>query len=150
MAAEPLESEPVPEQTEALDGPQEAPQEADPPTDAMTPEQQAQARVECVQEAADLALADGATYVATVPQGTVSISKVTSHTDGLGAWWVDVWLAGAPEDGEPSYRIYNPPLLVEDPEGTENVGGVLYRLDPMAALAQVIGLNGGATRPRKR
>jgi hypothetical protein len=130
--------------------PQMTPWEAEPPTEDMTPEEQAQARVECVQEAADLALADGQIYTATVLEGVVSIQQVTSHTDGLGAWWVDVWLFGAILDGEPGWRIYNPPLLVPDPEGDTNVNGTMYRLDPMLALAQTVGANGGATKPRKR
>jgi hypothetical protein len=116
----------------------------------MTPEQQAQARVQCVQEAADLALADGQIYAATVPEGEVKIQQVTSHSDGLGAWWVDVWLAGAILDGEPGFRIYNPPLLVPDPNGDVDVSGTMYRMDPMLALAQAIGANGGATKPRRR
>lgn len=150
MTAEPLESAGTPEHPDGADAPEMAPQEAEPPTEEMTPEQQAQARVECVQEAADIALADGAIYTASTVYGDVRISKVTSHSDGLGAWWVDAWLFGASPEAEPSYRVYNPPLLVPDPNGTENIGGVMYRLDPMAALAEVIAINGGATRPGKR
>lgn len=129
---------------------QEAVQGAEPPTEEMTPEQQAQARVECVQEAADAAFAVANPYVTVNTYGTVSICALTSHTDGVGAWWVDVWLAGSDTAADPSYRIYNPPLLVEDPNGDQNVGGVMYRLDPMGAVAEVIGMLGGATRPRTR
>lgn len=89
-------------------------------------------RVEALQAAADLALP----YAVTTAHGTVRIGKVTSDGDH-----VDVWLTGAPPDGEPSYRIVNPPLLAEDlaaPTG--------YREDPMLALAQVLAANGGASR----
>lgn len=131
-------------------GPQASAEGAEPPTEEMAPEQQAQARVQCVQAAADEALAVANPYTIVNSYGTVSLCAVTSHTDGNGAWWVDVWLAGVPTEADPSYRIYNPPLLVEDPNGDQNVGGTLYRLDPIGAVAEVVGMLGGATRPRRR
>src|SRR5690606_27275894 len=42
---------------------------------------------------------------------TVQISRVEHH-DAPDGGYADVWLAG--NAAEPHYRIYNPPLLVED------------------------------------
>lgn len=41
-------------------------------------------------------------------------------------------------DGDPHYRIFNPPLLAEDPAGPVVVDGRRYRLDPVMAVAEVI------------
>lgn len=57
---------------------------------------------------------------------------------------------GGPAGGDPHYRVVNPPQLVEDPDGDVELRGRRWRVDPLAALAEVIGRNGGATLRRDR
>lgn len=116
---------------------------------AGTPQEDALARVEALQAAADTVLVDGATYAAVTPHGEVHICDVTSsESDGIG--WVDVTVAGETVGGDPHFRIFNPPTLVPDPEGPVEVRGRRYREDPMAALACVIASQGGASGRRVR
>lgn len=112
-------------------------------------QEDANGRVEAVQAAADVALADGATYAAATPHGQVHICDVTSaETDGVA--YVEVTVAGETVGGDPHFRIFNPPTLVPDPDGPVEVRGRTYREDPMAALACVIANQGGATARRSR
>lgn len=67
---------------------------------------------------------------------------------------IEVWV-GDPVGNDPHYRIFNPPVLVEDPRGSivKEVSGRSgqlarrrYRVDPVAAVAEALALNGGARR----
>ncbi len=79
-------------------------------------------------------------YVRTTPTGEVRIEALSlSEVDGTGVLEISV---GDPENGDPRFRVVNPPTLVRDPDGS-------FREDPLAALAQVIGEHGGSAR-RKR
>lgn len=49
---------------------------------------------------------------------------------------VEVWLGE--KNGEPAYRIFNPPTLARDPLGDIEVRGQMYREDPLAAVAEAI------------
>lgn len=109
-----------------------------------TAEEMALARVEAVQRAADVVLADGAIYAVPTPQGEVHICEVTRQQDGPAAW-VEVKLHGETQGGDPVFRIFNPPMLAEDPAGPIEINGRRYREDPIAAVAQVVGSLGGAT-----
>ena len=55
---------------------------------------------------------------------------------------------GDPAGGDPHFRIYNPPTLVPDPAGDVDRDGVRYRVDPVAAVAHAVALNGGARQDR--
>lgn len=113
-----------------------------------TPEEQAAARAAAVQAAADVALADGQIYAAVTPQGEVRICRITSHVEGT-ATWVEVYLQGAAEGSPPNFRIFNPPLLVADPNGTIEINGQHFREDPMLAVAYAVAEHGGATGPKR-
>lgn len=63
---------------------------------------------------------------------------------------VEVHLEDGTEGGDPHFRIVNPPLLVEDPAGDVLTGNGTFRLDPVAALANVIGSLGGAIKRKGR
>lgn len=63
--------------------------------------------------------------------------------EGDGREWVEVTVAD-PQCGDPSFRVFNPPALVPDPNGDVERNGQRYRHDPLAALARVIGQAGGA------
>lgn len=76
--------------------------------------------------------------------GTVDLLSV-SVADGCVCVTV-----GDPAGGDPDFRIYNPPTLVPDPNGEVDRDGVRYRVDPVAAVAYAIALNGGARRDRGR
>lgn len=90
-------------------------------------------------------------YVRRTRHGEVQLDTLTSHQDAEGNRWVEVMAGGGEvEGGDPHFRIFNPPLLVEDPAGPVERNGKRYREDPLAALAEVIGMNGGATRPKRR
>jgi hypothetical protein len=80
----------------------------------------------------------------------VKIRTVEYHQTDDGGY-VDVWVADTA--GDPHYRIYNPPVLVEDPQGEielrdpgegRGAGRVRrYREDPVAAIAEAIATHGG-------
>lgn len=61
-----------------------------------------------------------------------------------------------PANGEPHYRIINPPSLVHDASGDIQVGDLLYREDPVGAVAQLLvragagGKQAGTTRKAHR
>jgi hypothetical protein len=71
------------------------------------------------------------------PYGEVHIERAEVVADGPRSY-VDVFLAGS-NSGETNYRIVNPPTLIP--------GG---KLDPLTAIACVIGSLGGAQSPKGR
>lgn len=73
------------------------------------------------------------------PYGEVRIHSVKVDGD-----IVEVFLEGATEGGDPHFRVINPPLLVPDPDGDRLTVDGPHRLDPVAALVNVIGSLGGA------
>jgi hypothetical protein len=83
----------------------------------------------------------GQPYLGVTPAGEVRIEAL-GLSDGDGHVVVEIYV-GDPENGDPHFRVINPPTMVKDPDGS-------YREDPLAALAQVISDHGGATRKRKR
>lgn len=74
----------------------------------------------------------------------LQVLEVDGHTV------VEVWVGGDTENGDPHFRVVNPPQLVEDPQGPVEVRGRRYREDPVAALAEAVAANGGAMKPRRR
>lgn len=82
--------------------------------------------------------------------GEVSFESITTATDQNGIEYLEVYLRGDTVSGDPHFRIYNPPTLVPDPSGTvEGRGGRKYRDDPVGAVAEIIGRNGGRQKGRK-
>jgi hypothetical protein len=79
-------------------------------------------------------------YLRATPAGEVRIRAL--RLVEIGGHEVLEVTVGEPSNGDPSFRVVNPPTLVKEPDGS-------YREDPLAALAQVIGEHGGAAR-RKR
>src|SRR5215211_6603584 len=80
--------------------------------------------------------------------GPVSFGSITTQTDAQGQDYVEVYLNGQNENDDPHFRVWNPPLLVPDPEGDigiEEANGTvtLYREDPVMALAEALALRGG-------
>lgn len=79
-------------------------------------------------------------YVWATPAGEVRIQALSVlELDGHEVLDVTV---GDPTNGDPHFRVVNPPTVIREPDGS-------YREDPLAAVAQVIGEHGGAAR-RKR
>lgn len=81
--------------------------------------------------------------------GHVQFSSLVQKVDQNGFSYVEIYLRGQTESGDPHFRIWNPPLLVEDPQGPIEVGGKHYREDPLQALAEVIARNGGRRKDRR-
>lgn len=77
------------------------------------------------------------------PAGQVTFRQIeTRVVDDVAV--VDIWLGG-PLDGEPDYRLINPPMLAEDPAGPVLIAGRRYREDPIAAIAEVLAHRGKGT-----
>lgn len=94
-----------------------------------------------------IAVANGTVVCRTRRGQTVVIREVRRCT-GNGATWVEIWLGGNPEGADPHFRIFNPPQLVEDPQGDITHAGRRFRHDPLAALAEAIADHGGANKRR--
>jgi hypothetical protein len=110
--------------------------------------QRAKERVRAVQQAAGAVLKQGQEYAAQTPHGVVRVKGLTAHKDGE-VEWVEVQLAGETVSGETHYRIFNPPTLASDPAGDVQVNGRRFRYDPLAAVLEAVGGNGGAEQQRK-
>lgn len=91
----------------------------------------------------------GGRYVTRTPSGEVVLESL-ELVDSDGLRYLEVWAGGQTEGGDPHFRVVNPPLLVPDPDGDVVVRGEHFREDPLAALAEVIGANGGALARRRR
>lgn len=111
------------------------------------PPGRAQRAVEAWAEHQDQDQGDG-TYVGHSARGPVVLESVALEAETPEA--VDVRLQGETESQDPHFRVVNPPLLVEDPAGPVEINGKRFREDPLAALARVIGDNGGAQVQRGR
>lgn len=81
--------------------------------------------------------------------GEVVLDRVALKRDGE-LEYLDVHLGGETQGGDPHFRVVNPPTLVRDPAGDVVAHGERWREDPLAALAEAIGSNGGALAARKR
>lgn len=92
-----------------------------------------------------LAERNGGAGAHATPNGEVRIRSAVVTGDT-----VEVWLEGETIGGEPHFRIVNPPLLVEDANGDVLLGQGRFRLDPVAALAYVIGSLGGGIKRKGR
>ena len=79
------------------------------------------------------------------PYGEVRIRSMEFHED-----LVEVWLEGETAGGDAHFRIVNPPLLVEDPNGDVILANGRFRRDPVAAITYVIGSMGGAIKRKDR
>jgi hypothetical protein len=108
--------------------------------------QRAKERVRAVQRAAEAIGEDG--YVRMTRRGPVHLQSLTFHKEGE-VEWVEAHLGGQTEGGDPHYRIFNPPTLVEDPDGDVQLTTGTYREDPLAAVAEVIAQYGGAQDMRR-
>lgn len=127
--------------------PPKARERAETPRTVLEGRKAARDRVRAVQTATASFPDEG--YLAQTPNGLVHIASISFGKDDH-VEWVDVTLAGVTEANDPHFRIYNPPLLVPDPVlGDVEVRGVRYRMDPLAALADLIGQHGGAQGARK-
>lgn len=80
------------------------------------------------------------------PSGPVAFTSITAQSEGSERW-VEVTVAD-PACGDPTYRVFNPPALVPDPAGDVERGGVMYRRDPLTALAETVAANGGRRKGR--
>lgn len=122
--------------------------ETDPDVAAL---QRATERAEQALGAWTLHLEEGHDLYSTLtPRGQVELIRVEECLEANGLICLDVWVGGETESGDPHFRVVNPPLLVEDPAGGQEVRGRSFREDPLAALAQAIGEHGGAQLPRRR
>jgi hypothetical protein len=162
---------PVPEPVPAPPGPADPPGPpvpADPPADPPGPPQphdppdprpdpnpdpaareRHRQRAEAVRDAA-AELAPGEVYAHRTAGGQeVHIQRFELHDNGE-TCWVEVFAVGEVEGGDPHFRIYNPPMLTRDPLGDIERNGVMFRLDPLAAVADVLASMGGAQRQKGR
>lgn len=102
-------------------------------------------RVDVLMQAVDsLDVPAGEPITVRTSVGPVSMLDIREGAEG-DRRWVEVD-AVDPEGGDPSFRIFGPPALVPDPAGDVEINGERYRHDPVAALAEVIGQNGGRRR----
>lgn len=85
-------------------------------------------------------------YGARTRAGNVRILSINAQLiDGVTC--LEVVVDGPTQGGDPHFRIINPPTLMEDPSGTVTRDGKRrLRVDPLAALAEVIGQHGGALK----
>lgn len=81
--------------------------------------------------------------------GDVEFADV-AEADVDGIIHLEVRLAGPVVGDDPHFRIFNPPTLVEDPNGDVQERGRRYRVDPVAAVAELIASAGGAQRTGAR
>lgn len=80
--------------------------------------------------------------------GGVAFTSIRAESAD-GEQWVEATVSD-PACGDPTFRVFNPPALVADPDGDVERGGVRYRSDPLAALAEVVAANGGrSARPAR-
>jgi hypothetical protein len=115
----------------------------------MPPDDISEARADRARAVVDAYAAAGCLAVVQTRHGVVRIAAVTLESED-GYPYVGVRLH--PDPGrECDYRIFNPPLLVTDPDGDIITPGGRYRRDPVLAVAEVIGsLGAGATSRRRR
>lgn len=97
-------------------------------------------RVRLAERAARMNLRGGP-IVRSTPRGEVRIHEVLVSSTPEGLECLEVFVAPG-SSGETHYRIFNCPTGVRRPDGS-------IEEDPVAALAEVLALHGGAT-PRKR
>jgi hypothetical protein len=91
---------------------------------------------------------DGNPTTVATPDGDVAITSIVSDNDGT-VGWVDV-LVDSPINDDRNFRVVNPPMYVEDPQGDVVLGdGRRYREDPLAALAHTIAMHGGSRGKRR-
>lgn len=77
--------------------------------------------------------------------GTVDMVGISVQQD-QGVSYVSV-MVNDPAEGDPHFRIFNPPTLVPDPAGDViRDDGSRWRVDPVAAVAQAIANAGGARK----
>lgn len=81
--------------------------------------------------------------------GSTSIGHIEIRNDQDGPLGIEVWLGE--RGGEPNFFLVNPPLMVPDPIGSEVMVSTdpktgkkkteRFRVDPLQAIAEVIGAN---------
>lgn len=79
--------------------------------------------------------------------GEVTLTNI-KYVEYDGVSCVEIW--GDEGAVAPSYRIFNPPTLVEDGLGDIEVRGKKFREDPLGALAEVIASNNSAGKKVRR
>jgi hypothetical protein len=84
---------------------------------------------------AEVGAGEGAPVTVSTPAGPVVITRLELAPDGQ---TVEVWV-GDPENGDPHFRVVNPPTLVRGEHGA-------LVESPLAAVAQAIADQGGAQR----
>lgn len=143
----------------AVGRPQDARQRPSDPVQPRTHADAATARARAVRDAAASEMPGGEPYHAVTSTGPVVIHSIRFvPQDGDAPGYIEVFV-GRPEGGDPRFRIFNPPTLVPDPAGdvTREEPGpgsrtrtVRYRVDPLAAVAEAIAVNGGRAKTGRR
>ena len=82
--------------------------------------------------------------------GQVELANVAHKVGDDGLEYVEVYTAGATVSGDPHFKIWNPPVLVEDPVGEIELSGRRYREDPLGAIAEVVASAGGRQKGGRR
>lgn len=82
---------------------------------------------------------------------TAQIGAIQVNEDPSGLDSVEVWVG--PQQGPPTFRLINPPVLIPDPQGSEVLTEFdplrkkttvrRFRVDPLQAIAEVIASNNG-------
>lgn len=111
--------------------------------DRHTPRQRAQA------VRAALTAAGPGPHTFHTPSGTVVLNDVRVVSSPTGGDVVEIH-ADSPENGDPEFRVINPPRFVPDPAGDVIIGGQPFREDPLAALAHVVAQHGGRFKDARR
>lgn len=112
-------------------------------------DQKAKDRCRATKDALAARMPAGAPLRVQTRHGDVEFTGVAEvEVDGVVC--LEVRLAGPVIGNDPHFRIFNPPTLVEDPTGDVQSGTRRYRVDPVAAVAELIASAGGAMRTGAR
>lgn len=94
----------------------------------------------------------GGQFAVATPHGNVNFERIATATDAEGVEYLEIYLAGDTESGDPHFRIYNPPTAVDDPNGTiiGRDGQRRLRQDPLLAVALAVAGRGGQQKGTRR
>lgn len=112
-------------------------------------DQKAKDRCRATKDALAARMPAGAPLQVQTRNGDVAFTSV-EETEVDGVTCLEIRLAEPVVGNDPHFRIFNPPTLVEDPTGDVQSGARRYRVDPVAAVAELIASAGGAMRTGAR
>jgi hypothetical protein len=109
--------------------------------------QQLREKAEQVMAALRAEAKQGGKYRRRTRFGEVAIDRIEHVTDAEGVDLVEIYAEGATES---HFRIYNPPLMTEEPTSDVRARGRRLKHDPIGAIAEVIARHGAAKKVSRR